>query len=261
MRSWPRSAIGTGVPWRPVMPGPCSSSTEMTTGIPLDGSREWRRSFPNARLAVVPNAGHFIWLEQPEAFFGALEPVPRRRPTGRMVVACARASMIARDGGIDFEAPAVDAAGHAHRILQSLAAQPLRDLQAAHAMVAEQHQLSIAGAQRLQRLRHAAHGNQFRARDMGLLMLERFAHVHHANLFACIEAPLDFTWIDLYCRHVALRRPYISRLTPRRNRDLGASHRVPIPPRCDRPARSKNETDAPPIPVSQACYNCRVSTK
>src|ERR1017187_6450962 len=85
-------------------------------------------------------------------------------------------------------------------------------------------ELSIAGAQRLQRLRHAAHGNQFRARDMGLLMLERFAHVHHANLFACIEAPLDFTWIDLYCRHVALRRPYISRLTPRRNRDLGASH-------------------------------------
>jgi len=23
---------------------------------------------------VVPNAGHFIWLEQPEAFFGMLEP-------------------------------------------------------------------------------------------------------------------------------------------------------------------------------------------
>jgi pimeloyl-ACP methyl ester carboxylesterase len=40
---------------------------------PLDGSREWQASFPNARLAVVPNAGHFIWLEQPEAFFGMLD--------------------------------------------------------------------------------------------------------------------------------------------------------------------------------------------
>ena len=41
---------------------------------PLDGSREWQASFPKARLAVVPNAGHFIWLEQPEAFFGMMEP-------------------------------------------------------------------------------------------------------------------------------------------------------------------------------------------
>lgn len=40
--------------------------------VPLEGSREWRSCFPNARLMAVPNAGHFIWLEQPEAFFGAL---------------------------------------------------------------------------------------------------------------------------------------------------------------------------------------------
>jgi proline iminopeptidase len=41
--------------------------------LPLEGSCEWQRSFPNARLVVVPNAGHFIWLEQPETFFGALD--------------------------------------------------------------------------------------------------------------------------------------------------------------------------------------------
>jgi proline iminopeptidase len=41
--------------------------------VPLEGSREWERSFPNARLLVIPNAGHFIWLEQPEPFFGAME--------------------------------------------------------------------------------------------------------------------------------------------------------------------------------------------
>jgi len=31
--------------------------------VPLEGSREWQRCFPYARL-VVPRAGHFIWLEQ-----------------------------------------------------------------------------------------------------------------------------------------------------------------------------------------------------
>ena len=41
--------------------------------VPLEGSREWQRSFPNARLVVV--------------FFRCARSVPRRRPTGRMVVA------------------------------------------------------------------------------------------------------------------------------------------------------------------------------
>jgi pimeloyl-ACP methyl ester carboxylesterase len=28
---------------------------------------------PDARLTVVPNAGRFIWLEQPETFFSMLD--------------------------------------------------------------------------------------------------------------------------------------------------------------------------------------------
>ena len=62
--------------WRPVAAsyaGPVLIVHGDDDWNPLDGSRERRRSFPNARLAVVPNAGHFIWLEQPEAFFGALD--------------------------------------------------------------------------------------------------------------------------------------------------------------------------------------------
>lgn len=62
--------------WRPVAAsyaGPVLIVHGDDDWNPLDGSREWRRSFPNARLVVVPNAGHFIWLEQPEAFFGALD--------------------------------------------------------------------------------------------------------------------------------------------------------------------------------------------
>ncbi len=62
--------------WRPVAAsyaGPVLIVHGDDDWNPLAGSREWRRSFPNARLVVVPNAGHFIWLEQPEAFFGALD--------------------------------------------------------------------------------------------------------------------------------------------------------------------------------------------
>jgi len=40
--------------------------------VPLEGSREWQSLFLNARLEVIPNAGHFIWLEQPELFFAAV---------------------------------------------------------------------------------------------------------------------------------------------------------------------------------------------
>src|ERR1700691_1527688 len=170
------------------------------------------------------------------------------------------AALIARHRRIDFQAPAVDAARHAHAIFPTLVAQPLRGPQAAQAMVTEQHHLPVARTQGLQRLRHAAHGNQLGSGDMRLSMLERFAYVHHANLFARVPAPLDFTWIDLYGRHSSLRGLYISRLRPRRNQGIPASRHVPIRPRCDRPARSKFETGGGTFPVSQACYNCRVST-
>ena len=41
--------------------------------IPLRASEDWTRSYPNARLLVIPGAGHLAHLEQPELFFGAVE--------------------------------------------------------------------------------------------------------------------------------------------------------------------------------------------
>jgi proline iminopeptidase len=35
---------------------------------PLEGSREWQKSFPDARLVVSPSSGHLPWLEQAELF-------------------------------------------------------------------------------------------------------------------------------------------------------------------------------------------------
>lgn len=41
-------------------------------GIPLAGARAWTAGFPTARLLVVSPAGHFPFLEQPDAFFPAV---------------------------------------------------------------------------------------------------------------------------------------------------------------------------------------------
>ena len=39
---------------------------------PLETADELRETFPHATVALLDNAGHFPWAEQPEAFFGAL---------------------------------------------------------------------------------------------------------------------------------------------------------------------------------------------
>ena len=41
--------------------------------IPVEGSEDWAKSYPNARLLLVQRAGHLVHLEQPDIFFGAVE--------------------------------------------------------------------------------------------------------------------------------------------------------------------------------------------
>jgi proline iminopeptidase len=41
--------------------------------VPLDGSRLWAQSLPNARLLIIEVAGHFPYIEQPEEFFAAAD--------------------------------------------------------------------------------------------------------------------------------------------------------------------------------------------
>lgn len=41
--------------------------------IPLSGARAWVSSMPNARLLVVPRAGHLVQGERPDLFFPAVE--------------------------------------------------------------------------------------------------------------------------------------------------------------------------------------------
>jgi proline iminopeptidase len=39
---------------------------------PLDTTAELRETFPKAQVVLLENAGHFPWVEQPEAFFAPL---------------------------------------------------------------------------------------------------------------------------------------------------------------------------------------------
>jgi proline iminopeptidase len=40
---------------------------------PLESAAEVHETFPGSRLVIVENAGHFLWLEQPEKFYAALD--------------------------------------------------------------------------------------------------------------------------------------------------------------------------------------------
>ena len=53
------------------------------TNVPLDATREWARALPNARLLLVPRAGHELFVDQPRAFLAAAEQFLRGRyPSG-----------------------------------------------------------------------------------------------------------------------------------------------------------------------------------
>jgi proline iminopeptidase len=43
------------------------------TQVPLDSTRLWASTMPNARLLLIPEAGHMHFVERPEAFFPAAE--------------------------------------------------------------------------------------------------------------------------------------------------------------------------------------------
>ena len=42
-------------------------------GIPMESFEEWKNSFPNSTLIKVPNSGHFPHVDEPNAFFMAVE--------------------------------------------------------------------------------------------------------------------------------------------------------------------------------------------
>lgn len=47
--------------------------------IPLDAAREWAATMPNARLLLIPGAGHEAFAERPDVFAAAVRPFLRGR--------------------------------------------------------------------------------------------------------------------------------------------------------------------------------------
>jgi pimeloyl-ACP methyl ester carboxylesterase len=43
------------------------------TNVPLNATREWAAVMPNARLLLVPEAGHEFFVDQSAAFLSAAE--------------------------------------------------------------------------------------------------------------------------------------------------------------------------------------------
>lgn len=57
------------------------------TEIPLDATREWAVTIPNARMLLIPKAGHELFLDEPEAFQKAAEQFLRGKfPKGAEIV-------------------------------------------------------------------------------------------------------------------------------------------------------------------------------
>jgi proline iminopeptidase len=62
--------------WRPAMHA-VSAPTLVIHGekevLPLAGAREWVATMPNSRLLAMPGVGHFLYMEDPEPFFAAVD--------------------------------------------------------------------------------------------------------------------------------------------------------------------------------------------
>ena len=43
------------------------------TNVPLDSTREWAKTPPNARLLLIPDAGHATFVDQPNVLLREIE--------------------------------------------------------------------------------------------------------------------------------------------------------------------------------------------
>ena len=55
--------------------------------VPPEGARDWAASYPNARLLMLPRAGHLIQVEDPGTFFASIETfLAGRWPDGAVAI-------------------------------------------------------------------------------------------------------------------------------------------------------------------------------
>jgi len=72
---WSAKMMAGGWDWRgeaATVTAPVLTVHGIRDNLPIDGSREWVKSFPNARLLLIEGAGHYPQFEQPDRFISAL---------------------------------------------------------------------------------------------------------------------------------------------------------------------------------------------
>jgi pimeloyl-ACP methyl ester carboxylesterase len=73
---WESTSPSADYDWRPLaarVSAPALVVHGEADPFPTAGSEEWARVLPRGRLVVIPGAGHFPHVEQPERFFPAVE--------------------------------------------------------------------------------------------------------------------------------------------------------------------------------------------
>ena len=102
------------------------------------------------------------------------------------------AGLITRDARIDFEGPAVDAAGEGFGSGDALLAEPVDYIKASHAVVAVADDRFV-GVELLEIRGNRAHRDEDGAFDAALGVFPGFSHVNEDEFFAVVEALFELS--------------------------------------------------------------------
>lgn len=102
---------------------------------------------------------------------------------------------VARDLGIDVEGPAIDAASQGLGGFHALMAEPVGNIETAHAVMTEADDV-VVGVELLEIGGNGAHGNEHSAFDVAKGMFVGLADIDEEELVAAVEPLLDFNCGD-----------------------------------------------------------------
>ncbi len=105
--------------------------------------------------------------------------------------------------GSIFEGPTVDAAGHGLGGLHALMAEPIRDIEAAHTVMAEADDV-VVGVEFLEIGGNGAHGNEHGAFNVAEGVFVGFADVDEEEFIAPVKALFHFASGDFEIVHAML---------------------------------------------------------
>src|SRR4029077_8507304 len=102
---------------------------------------------------------------------------------------------VARNLGIDLERPAIDAASHGLGGFDALVAEPVGNIEAAHAVMTEADDV-VVGVELLKIRGNGAHGNEHSACDAAEGVFVGLTDINEEEFITAVEALFDFNCGD-----------------------------------------------------------------